>query len=255
MKTTKIKFNEIYPHGYMYTGDFAMSWMKKPPAKYRDKFDFEPCHAYSWHACRETFVSAYINSLNEHDHTYKSIPKDRMRIMIMRAGQGRRTESKANGFYEWMENGARILNMLENEVGWGLTSVKKAVSPNIAKKDKYGVVFVASPRWMKSTQLMSLFLLVIRSAKRKHVKALKDLDDIPKMLEKVKTDASGDMGFVKRSAHMWSKVMKYSDEIFKKELGCLQNGQYGINGLLSKTNHSCTAATKNRWLEVNKKYE
>lgn len=257
MKETTVKFPKQNPTGYLYQGtDFVMTWAKKSDD---ENFDFEPCYQHVWNTCRETLAANYTSSLQEGLSSFGKVPKDKLRILIMCVDGRNANEKRAENWYNWIKSGVRILNMLESEVGWALTKVMKITNKDLMDAGKYGVVVVASPRWLKATQLMSMFLLILRSAKKPHIKSLKKIENISKMVEALsETAKSGDALHVKNTANSWLKIMRHSSELFKTgRENKLYQGNHGIMGMLSKTHNSmyCTQEMRERWKELNEKYE
>lgn len=213
--------------------------------------------ATGWHGCRETFATELKREVviaKEKEKTSK-IATNKLRIGIMlRTHIGYRF-SDATRFVkaskiqdDWMLRATKVLNVVEKYLGWSLTSVGKDKSKDAtAEENKANVyVFTASPKWLRSPQLISLYLLLIRVSSVKSFGKVHSLDDIIKVMaglghQKISANeeaglGSDDVAYASRIAPHLKKVLDNLDKLFfSRSLyhnHYAQTGCYGIYCLI-----------------------
>jgi hypothetical protein len=124
----------------------------------------------NWHQCRETFISEISRYFKDSpgfslsDNSFR-----KMRFCIFRKYSTRTSKDKNSAIKQIAHDeksiisGAHFLNTIERFLGWSLTSIKK-VDYKEEEHDPSSSLFVVlgSVKWMRSPQLLSLYLLIIR---------------------------------------------------------------------------------------------
>jgi hypothetical protein len=135
------------------------------------------------------------------------------------------TERNKENYFEWLSarhnesvyRALHVLNMVEKELKWKRTIVKKVIHHLSNKHDLY--LFVASPKWMFSPPLLSLYTLIIRSGTFKSISEIKSIDELSiaynKTIEKHIPDQSTDVVFLKEISPQLKKLLVNVNEIYK----------------------------------------
>jgi hypothetical protein len=177
-----------------------------------------------WHECRETFSARFKVVYDERYNFSSSSDKGTLRYMDRRKFRVLvhvySSEKKTLDDFEGdIKTAKRIVNIFEKYLGWSLTTVREAKdkegfygksSTKMKGNNRaLGYVFVASSKWMRSPQLISLYLLLIRLGRLKdYLKDFKAFSDLHKVVEKIKGKDSNSA---------------YADRI-RRELGDYQTG-------------------------------
>ena len=247
MKEQKIEWVNTFaarPEGYMYdTGlsTMLMSWISAPE-------DGVCKQLTGQHTCRETFIRELRNLyLPAESVSGKLAPIDtkKLRISISRKKvyssfrrkdsptgpeKTRRVEELSKFVVEsdaWMKRAKRCLNLFEKRAGWLLTNVKKASDDNdisLAHRGTAVYIFTASPRWMRSPQLLSLYLLIVRLCRSEIMQSITSCEDVSKLVnllefKKVMTEGSrnplfGDFKHLQDTHKYWATLIDNYKQLF-----------------------------------------
>lgn len=138
----------------------------------------------------------------------------------------------------WMRRGMNTLHLFEKLAGWALTRVYRL---NVEDKKGYYLYpfyFLSSRRWIKSSFLAYLYVMIVRMSKDEFWGAHKSFDGMKKAclkrLESKKTFVS-DHGYIVNSLPYWEALFRGYPQLFEKkklnyywEPGRFQNdGGYG----------------------------
>lgn len=148
----------------------------------------------------------------------------------------------------WMLRAVKVINVLEKYLGWSLTHMAKDKSQDATGKEfKSNVyVFTASPKWLRSPQLISLYLLLVRISTVKSFGKVASLDDLVKMMigfnrRELSTNEEAGLGgddadYATMIAPYLKKVLDNLDKLFFSRTlyhnHYAQNGCYGIYSLI-----------------------
>jgi hypothetical protein len=262
------------PEAVIYANDSVkFAWLSKPTEDGKYKI------ATNWHSCRETFIyELYRISKNDKDAS-KLIDLRRTRVAVVRkhgilkidgkvalpkndgTDDGKTIDEYYDGDIKWMKASLRILNIIEKTQGWGLSQLKLATDIDYCRATGAALfVFNSSVKWMRSPQLLSLYLLIIRLGRFhgefSNFEGFNDLKKIYKKISTIKiTEHSGnvDRQFFMRSFKMWELMLdNHRNLFFKKSLlkNHLDNrSSWGIDEL-EKLN--ATKEIKELWSELKK---
>ena len=245
-----------------------------------------------WHECRETFAARFKVVYDERYNLSSNIDKGTLRYMDRRKLRLlvhiHTNEKKVLDAFEGeIKNAKRIINAFEKYLGWSLTTVREAKdkdgfygksSTKMKGNDRaLGYVLAASSKWMRSPQLISLYLLLIRLGRLKgYVEDFKDFSDLHKIVKKIKGKETTGRTFADRIRRELDNYQTGSDayylcSIYKKLPLMLDNvnevffkstrannfrenvWNWGITLLLN--GNKASKAIISRWKEVEKKHK
>ena len=262
------------PETVIYANDSVkFAWLAKPTKEGIYKL------ATNWHSCRETFIYELHKISKKEKDAPKSIDLTHTRIAIVRKHNiqkinGKIVFPKKDGTdigktidecYEndikWMKASLRILNIVEKTQGWGLSQLKKVTDIDYCRNTGIGLfIFNSSVKWMRSPQLLSLYLLLIRLGRfHEEFSNFEEFSDLKKVhkniLGKKVVEYSGNMDkqFFNRSFRMWELMLdNHRNLFFKKSL--LKNhleskSSWGIDEL---EKFNAIKEVKDLWAELKK---
>jgi len=231
---TKINWISGYNPKHCYTSDSILfSWLTTPK---KNVF----LQVSNWHSCRETFVSEIPRALGVKKWRYsRKLDLRRMRFAVIRKYTTKVTNFKKHIDYDvkWMKNAKRILNLFEKYLGWGLTTVYR-VDPECVGEDANANVFVfsGSVKWMRSPQLMSLYLLILRLSRHYHFQNIKSMDDFDKWMKKNVNRVDTDTMYLKAVYPYLFSILDNVKYLFfersMKKNFTKQTGNHGINNMI-----------------------
>jgi hypothetical protein len=162
--TSRNPTNCLYPGGHI-----SFAWLTAPTKKGLLSI------ASGWHGCRETFTQELCKLSKKSPNAPTKMDLSRVRIAVARKHAIKKTYPATSGdipkpeldiMYEvdvkWMKESVRLLNIMEKSQGWALSQVKECVDPDYYNTGVVMFVFTSSCKWMRSSQLLSLYLLIIR---------------------------------------------------------------------------------------------
>lgn len=110
-----------------------------------------------------------------------------------------------------------VLNIIEKELKWKRTTIKKVVHHFSNKHDLY--LFVASPKWMFSPPLLSLYTLIIRSGTFENISKIKSINELSiaynKTTERHVSNQNTDIAFLKEISPHLEKFLVNINKIYK----------------------------------------
>jgi len=147
----------------------------------------------NWHSCRESFISDFRQV--EIKDKLKVLDLRKLRVAILFKIHNLFRDTKDSTAVEkaverhnaWMFRSVRMLNVIEQYLGWSFTKLYKdssdAGDPRKTLSNVY--VLVASPKWIRSPQLISMFLLFVRLGIAKDLGKVKSIEDLVKNLSEL----------------------------------------------------------------------
>lgn len=203
----------------------------------------------SFHSCREGLCTNMRKIITSGASTFET---DKMRMIFVWKVNNRDPKnnfgtSKAvlkAGIAEadaWMRRGLSVLNACEKHAGWYLTRAYKCkgiadqfrpslghrqgenerqpdLVPNKHVEWANAYYFLSSRRWMKSSYLTSLYVLLVRMCGDKKFEGVKNFKGLMEIINK--NTASGfshDNGYIKSTSPYWEATLKGYSEIFEKK--------------------------------------
>lgn len=265
MKITNIKWSKaqspltqfIYP-----SKNPLFAWINA-----KDEKDFF-VQASGWHNCRETFCDEIRTRTKQIDHEPLScdINIKRTRIaMLKKISSNPAYYNEASEFKHWAREACRLVNILEKYMGWSLTRVYKIKDQTIPKARLsnsriYIYLFVGSPKWSRSPQLLSLFLLNLRLGRNygltKCYKKSTDLKKLATVLLKqtnITGQQSQDITRLSETCEHWETVMDEHKKLFFTRPALvnfrMNRGIFGISKLVKGGGDDALIAT---WKDIQK---
>ena len=145
-----------------------------------------------------------------------------------------------------------ILNIMEKEVGWKLTTITKL-------EDK-SIYMVIGPReWNHMPQLASIYLLILRVSKAIDFTKAKTIMEIEKACakyivtteNKLSTRSNFDMLQVKKSYKHWITLLLNKDKVMGKRLmRTLYKNNVSTNGMDALMRNTADSTTLKNWNKV-----
>lgn len=212
----------------------------------------------SWYSCRETFASQlkhFIRAIKISPPTGTQWPKSRRPIDMKRTrfvmcyktnGPAAVAKARMTRQENDIKRGLKLVRMLERRAGWVQTQVYRPTNDKSLKELGCNVFIISgSSRWMRSSQLLSLYCLCLRFGACKDLTKLKTLNGMPAFLKTVKANGAqnGDITFFKNVAPYIIPIMDNVKELFMwqsaTKFWATQIGSYGVNGLVKKGSTGC----------------
>lgn len=115
---------------------------------------------------------------------------------------------------KWVLEAVRVLNVFEKYMGWSLTEIREVKKRILIRKRQRMYLFTGPNKWLKSSPLISLYTLIIRSAEQKGMyKEFKDVSDY-KQIKFGKGTMTGDIKNVHNSYEKWKLILDNYDYLF-----------------------------------------
>lgn len=155
------------------------------------------------HSCRDGFggtVREYITSSS------KEFETDKTRILF-RFSQFGKTKSS-----EWAERGLNAIHVMEKLAGWPLTRAKIV---EIEGSGQFGVYCRASRRWIKSSYLITMYILLMRMCKDDRIVGFKDANGLIKTIESIPKLVQ-DESQVRSTYQYWKAMVVGYPELFRQ---------------------------------------
>jgi hypothetical protein len=162
-----------------------------------------------WHDCRDAGVASM-----RQDILSGKVKTDYTR-MLFRWG----IPSKANvkQAEDWVNRAVNILHVLERLGGWALTRVYKLETPDDSFVAYY---FLSSRRWIKSSYLAYLYVLLVRMCADPWWGGHKNFTALKKAYKEKASSKEGftrDSGYIKQSFPYWEAIVRGYPELFEKK--------------------------------------
>ena len=172
----------------------------------------------TWQDCRELYCSRFKalfdkNYMRSYDNEVEAIDLRKTRVMVFVKETKTIIRSK-----ECMAASLKLINIFERYLGWSLSTLSIGVPCNESIGENPELfVFIGSSKWLRSPQLLSLYLLLIRvGLMRRYRKRVFDVKDIGDLEAKIKA-----LGKV--NAYMVRRDIGSFKRLFNKELVLLMD--------------------------------
>ena len=171
------------------------------------------------HTCREGLFSQMRSRIVRDD---KSQPTDKTRMMyIWRLGTSGQRSSNGAMVDGWIDRAITITQTIDKMAGWPLTRAYQIETGSTGVRAYY---FHSSRRWMKSSYLISLYVMLARMAKDDRITGYKDFEGLKAILEKIIKEGDrnsdkalkSDNSYVRDSLPYWEALMKGYPRLFRK---------------------------------------
>ena len=182
--------------------------------------------ASGWHTCRETLSSSFRQFiLGDTNWPCVHTPSlKRIRLGVLRKiGKGETHGTwirKRDETIEWVKKAKRVLNTFEKKLGWALTTINKVET---LEEDRILVYVVsASPKWIRSTQLFSLYLLLFRISRTKEFAKFKNFSDLKDVMDALgkgihRSPIKKDVSFFKEAYPDLPIILDHHKKLFFKK--------------------------------------
>lgn len=240
---------------YPYINEWpALSWISKATNN-------KAIQSTPWTICREEHIRWLKNQFTE---LVFNVDKTRFALKktYLKTGVSPKKWARIVSYDDKsMVTAMRILNLIENEVGWSLTTITKInieqIKPDFFKTVAY--LITGSTKWIKAIPLISLYLLIIRSCWFTEFYSIKRIEDIKtvceKLTKKVATTVKQqkDITNISNSYKYWLLLIINTKFMFEKRSHRLlykKNGSaMGITELVQKSKY-IDPTTINRWKKL-----
>lgn len=199
-----------------------------------------------WHSCRETFTAEFRKFLcpNEVSKWIWSVPPSSRKLRIVAVF---RTSKDLENTISQTKTAVNVLNTIENKLGWTLTKCMEIETEETSKINAKAFLFDSSSKWIHATQLLSIYLLIIRISKAKEFEKVKTYSDFKEAIVAVldngiysspsNKDATfkSDVSMLKSVHKILLLVLDNTEELFfdvsRKDQFFSSNGMSGIQSL------------------------
>ena len=223
-----------------------------------------------WTTCREIFTSQLKKDIVGKSN---KICADHTRFALKSTYSKTSGALKHKGIFKSgdkaMETAMKMLNVIEKEAGWDLTVITKSKRKVIKNVDKDKVIIntyiIRGPKeWMRSTPVISLYTLIIRSGWFRGFSKIKQVEDIAPackkiidgecLIEKIRQHIE----LIKISYEYWLLLVLNIETLFGERLPNIiykYNNEYsGISKLICLS-HDIDGTTRERWTKLVKEYK
>lgn len=268
MKTIKINWiNDYSPRAaFLYpSANPTFSWLS---SKVKGAYE----QSTAWHTCRETFCTALgrvSGAKWKPNTTERPLNVRKLRIAVLRKHASTLTakarKKEIDNDLRWMKESVRLLNLMEKNLGWSLTRVYKCVDqdyvggPKLSADDTHVYVFFGSAKWLRSPQLLSLYMLNIRLGRLfKETAGYKKLSGLSKLNDKLEKNAYKYKGQVKSDIKWFTKTYKWWETVldnhkvlfFDRPLRENYRLNDGVNGINELVRGNADRSIKNKWNKI-----
>lgn len=223
-----------------------------------------------WTTCREIFTSQLRKDIIGKNG---NICTDYTRFALKSVYSKTSDISKHKGIFKSsdkaMETAMKLLNVIEKEAGLDLTVITKA-EKKVIKNNNNGkniintYIIKGSKEWMKSTPVISLYTLIIRSGWFREFSKIKQVEDIAPICKKV-IDAECSvvkiqqhMGLIEESYEYWLLLILNIETLFGNRTPANiyeHNDEYSGIAKLILLSHDIDSTTRKRWKKLVKGYK
>ena len=225
-------------------------------------------HATCWHSCRETFSNEIrrhlgVPGFNQFNYT---MDMRRLRVGVIRV-LGKyisKTDYETQLAMDdlGMKEGIRMLNIVEKYLGWSLSSVSKIhddfEGKSLRKHNIHAYAVLGSAKWLRSPQLLSLYLLILRAGAGFEIThdVVKTIDDFAKLYEKAKEKrmSSRVKNDISRFFYIGPKLKLILDNVDKLFLCRPASVSYELNssknGITEFVHGRADKKTATKWREI-----
>jgi len=196
--------------------------------------------------CREVFIEDLYDLVDDGEVGFLNKP-----IMVCVSKDNRSNVSdpvyKATSreIIKQLTSAVRALNVMEKHLGWKLSTLYKCKSPALRKNDTHAFTVVGSKRWLKSSALISIYLLMLRLGKfGVALSKIKKVSDLEKCAEFLVDNhgKSSDTKLFLESYKYWRLVLENYRKLFcyapTHEMYCYTFEVPGISSLIRESKNS-----------------
>ena len=191
----------------------------------------------NFHGCREGMIGNMRQLITSSSSIFKT---DKMRMIFAWKCSNRGSADRSQAVEDktmlakslkdgdaWMRRGLAVLNICEKHAGWYLTRVYKcngiadSVSNHVSGEDSVikwvnPYYFLSSRRWLKSSYMTSLYVLLVRMCGDERITKVKDFDALVKLISGLGS-LQRDNSHVTKTLPYWEAILKGYPEIFEKK--------------------------------------
>lgn len=167
------------------------------------------------HTCRE---GLFHNMRSRICGSGGTQPTDKMRMIFrwyVNTGSANKDRLKIDS--DWAQRSVAVLQAFDKFAGWPLTRVYKL---DVGSKDWLQAYYYhSSRRWMKSSYLVSLYVLLVRMCADERITGFKDFNGLVELTKKVigsGRNLKHDQSYVSGSLPYWEAIMKGYPDLFRK---------------------------------------
>ena len=163
--------------------------------------------------CREGMMANMRSSIVKEN---KELPTDKFRVIWKWTASEKNLKADLKTINDWVNRSIAVLQAFDRIAGWPLTRVYQVEADGRKWLKLY--YYHSSRRWMKSSYLVSLYLLLIRMCKDTRITGFKDFNGLVSKLEKIlKNDKLLiDTSYVRQSLPYWEAIMKGYPSLFRQ---------------------------------------
>jgi hypothetical protein len=169
------------------------------------------------HTCREGLMSNMRSRICGSGTTQ---PTDKTRMLFFWYASRSNSKKDQVEVKGWTERTVPVIQALDRVAGWPLTRVYQLKT---GRDHITGLYYHSSRRWMKSSYLISLYIMLVRMCKDERITGFKDFDGLVKLLDKLCknngesnwTGLKSDQGYVKDSLPYWESIMRGYPRLFR----------------------------------------
>jgi hypothetical protein len=184
----------------------------------------------TFNACRESATGniwAFFNQRyfagTRNISLIKELKFDKTHVLIRQVATiGSQAEA---AFENTIKCGLRIINILEDTYGWKRSKIHDVVLENAEKymknwggipaKVNYRMFLLeGDARWIQSPQMLTLYMLLIRSGKIPEMQDVVDIESLMKVMKLFSRLRSGDKYFIRTALKFVAVLMKRYTELF-----------------------------------------
>lgn len=239
MKKVRVEFQGQRP-STLYKSDYPqLVWLL------RTKDGLWKQSSGSWQTCRESFASYlrnyanYLNEPNKFPWNGTKMDMKRTRFCMNYKHSMGPAPAAHRAAVNDMKRGVRLVNILERYLGWAKTVVYVP-----ADDERYRVcgcslfVVSGSPKWMRNSPLISLYLLLLRMGRCKDTAKIKSVSGLIKQAKGMKATGacSGDITFFRTVVPWLQSMLINADYLFfwktQRQFWPNQTGSMGIDNLV-----------------------
>jgi len=170
----------------------------------------------STHTCREGLMSNMrTRILGKSSH---SQPTDKTRMLFFWKASRSQNAADLKLIDGWVKRSVVVIQTFDRLAGWPITRVQKV---NCGQDYIKAFYFRSSRRWMKSSYLISLYVLLVRMCKDERISDFKNFNGLIDIVGKyanadIKDRLKMDQTYVKSSYPYWEAIMKGYPRLFRK---------------------------------------
>jgi hypothetical protein len=165
------------------------------------------------HSCREGLFHSMRQRICGNEGNQ---PSDKTRLLFHWGAAKSQISRDMKDIEGWITRAVQALQTVDRMVGWPLT---RAYEVNTGKENIRRIIYThSSRRWMKSSYLISLYVLIVRMCKDERITGYKDFAALQKLLLDISSSGKTlkcDNGYVKDSVPFWEAVLKGYPRLFR----------------------------------------